>query len=186
MKKINHCFDKSTIELLKSLKNANFDKLQCDEFTFRQAFYGTVALYVGNRCFELSNLTETTDYFGTQEDVGQFKFRELINEVYTPYTDGKQMTISRKERISHIILVYENQQLFESGNQIYDVDLVRGIILEFSDSYQFGFEKSIWFSEIIEFHRGYNVIQDFRDCKEFENDWQDPYNGKCSRCMIEL
>ena len=80
----------------------------------------------------------------------------------------------------------ECQQLFENGNQSYEVLVTRGIIFKFNDGHELSFEKNIWFSEDITVEKGYDLIQRFTPTTEFEEGWSGNFHGKCSRDIVTI
>ena len=73
--------------------------------------------------------------------------------------------------IEKVVLVNENQQVFENGTQTYDVWLTRGVIF-MVDGREISFEKQNWpYSEEINIERGYNLIDKFGDVRDFSEDW---------------
>ena len=77
--------------------------------------------------------------------------------------------------------------LFENGIQTYDVQTVRGLILDLGD-HQIAFEKPVWFSEDIIIRKGYDLIDTFSPVEEItkRENWEDGYIMKCKRTMIPL
>ena len=67
---------------------------------------------------------------------------------------------SYRRTIKRIIVVQENQKLFENHALIYDVWLTRGIIFDFGN-HQVSFEKGAWLSEQIIIRKGYDLLSEF-------------------------
>ncbi len=84
--------------------------------------------------------------------------------------------------VQRILVVQENQQLFENGEQTYDVWLTRGMLFDFGE-FQLAFEKAVWFSEEIYITRGQNLISKFTPASNFCNPdrWEDGIEAKCFR-----
>ena len=87
--------------------------------------------------------------------------------------------------INEIMLVQENQRLYKGNNQIYDVWVTRGIIMNFGD-FQLSFEKAIWFSEDIYIQKGYDLAERFASTDNFiKSDWNAGLKAECTR-IVEL
>lgn len=66
------------------------------------------------------------DYYGQEEDVAVWSVEQ--NE-YPIVANKSFIRMPVKQQLQSIMLVQENQQLFENAEQVYDVWLTRGIIL---------------------------------------------------------
>ncbi len=179
MKTIDIRLNSTEVNLLKSLIGK---RLQCylhDEFMFTPSSTQAIQLIMeDDKPYYLYSFTEPQDYFGTQEDVAIWTFQE--NRL--PIIESKQfIKVPVGEIIHSIILVQENQRLYNDDNeQTYDVWLTRGIIISFGD-HQVAFEKDIWFSEEIIVHKGYDLVNQLSSTDSFGEDWDGNVRTECSR-----
>lgn len=187
MKSIDVRFTPSDMIKIQSMIGKKMLKYKCDPFEFSTSVYGIVGILVENTSYAFTNLVETMDYYGEQEDVALFKIEER------PFPNIKSLILNQtmiempiEDLISEIIVVNEHQQLFENEDQIYDVQLTRGIIFKFDDGHELSFEKNIWFSEDITVEKGYNLIRQFSPTSEFGEGWSGNYKGICSRELISV
>ena len=171
------------VELLQQLIGQELISVKHDEILFADSSSQVVGFEIINCLVYLYSFTESLDYFGSIEDVAVW---ELSEEKY-PFVDNKSLISSPvKETIKEIHVVQENQQLFEDGQQTYDVWVTRGIIIDFGD-YQYYFEKPVWFSTDIYIQKGYSLIDKFASVEKFENDdWSDNCIAKCKREVVTL
>lgn len=128
--------------------------------------------------FYLYSFVESLDYFGSEEDVAVWSLEAMPNKVVerknfveTPFN----------ENVKKIIVVQENQRLFQNEAQIYDIWLTRGIIFDFGER-QYSLEKAVWFSEDIYLQKGYDLINKFTSVDKFiDSDWDEDFKAECSR-----
>ena len=167
---------------LRTWKHQQLLSIQHEKFLYTAASEQAVGFNVAGSFFYLYNFTEPMDYFGTTEDVA----RLTLETVRYPCVDKKDwMTFPIEETIESIQLVQEQQELYEAGEKIYDVHMTRGLILDLGDR-ELAFEKHIWFTEEILIHQGHSLITAFRDPKEFEEDWVEGCQAKCTRSVLTL
>ena len=127
------------------------------------------------------------DYYGEEEDVALFKFEQRsFSSIHSLIQNQIMIEIPVEAVISEVIVVNENQKLFENGEQIYEVLLTRGIIFKFEDGHELSFEKNIWFSEDITVEKGYDLLSRFTPETEFVEGWSGNYRGECSRELISM
>ncbi len=187
MKKINVCFTASDMAELQSLVGKKMIKYKCDPFNFSTSVYGIVGISFEGADYAFTNLTESMDYYGEQEDVALFKItRKPFTDIHSLIQNQTMIETPVENTISEIVVINEHQQLFHNSEQIYDVTLTRGIIFKFDDGHEFSLEKNIWFSEDITVEKGYDLIKRFSPSSEFAESWIDDYCGKCSRELISL
>ena len=184
MKKIDIRISSNEIELLKSLVGKTLTNIEHDEFVFTNTSSQVVRLNFTDFSIFLYSFTEPLDYYGKEEDVAVWSVEKTEHPILTNKSFIKTPI---QQQIHSISLVQENQQVFENGEQIYDVWLTRGIILELGD-YQFSFEKPVWFSEDIIIRKGYNLVTMFRSEKEIEKpgSWAKGTTLKCIRCIYDI
>lgn len=187
MNQIDVRFSASDMDAIKKMIGKRMTGYKCDPFFFSTSVYGVVGVAFDDASYAFTNYVQIMDYYGEQEDVAVFKIIPM------PYEDIKSM-IQNQEMIetpvntivSEISVVNERQQLFEHGQQTYDVYVTRGIIFKFEDGHEFSLEKNIWFSEDITVEKGYDLIERFTSTKEFEESWSGDFIGKCSREVISV
>lgn len=185
-KTIDIRFDDKTVQLIQSLVGQRFDRMRRDTFLL-PSVYGLVCLFIGEKCYKLTNFVEVLDYYGTLEDVAVLHFKpEKQENIKSLQGNGEMSDSLICKRIREIRIVNENQRLYHNEVQTYDVYTVRGLIFVFEDDCEISFEKSIWFSELIHIEEGYDLIQKFDPTDEFVETWEGEYRGACSREVISL
>ncbi|MDO4439065.1 MAG: hypothetical protein Q4B86_06445 [Eubacteriales bacterium] len=179
-------FSEKKVEILKKMIGKELVKYLHDPFMFSPSVYGIVGICFEDECFAITNLTEVRDYYGTEEDVAIFKFEQVNEMEIHSFIEGEDLIETPVNSVlKQIILVNEKQSLFKGNDQMYNVDLTRGIIFVMDDGLQISFEKNVWFSEDITIQRGYNLIETYSPESEFCESWESPYNGKCERkCIV--
>jgi hypothetical protein len=187
MKQIDVRFSSSDMASLKELIGQKMLKYKCDPFEFSTSVYGIVGIAFENASFAFTNVTAVMDYFGDQEDVALFKMKRVpFSSIHSMIPDQTMVETPVESVISDILLVNEQQQLFEKGIKTYEVFLTRGIIFQFKDGHELSLEKNIWFSEDITVEKGYDLIRRYTPTTEFEEGWSADYRGKCSREIASL
>lgn len=183
MKRIDIRLKSEEISALTSLVGRTLESIQHDPFTFVNASSQVVQLNSDIGSFYLYSFSEPLDYFGTVEDVATWSFESERHK----FVERKSfISTPIQEVVKDISLVQENQRLYKGQEQIYDVWLTRGIIIDFGD-HQLAFEKAVWFSEDIYIRKGYNVVNQFASVDSFvNNDWDSGLNAACSRKIESL
>lgn len=184
MKQLNMRFD---AKLLKSWIGSNFQKYQCDAFDFTNSVTQIAELFIGGKIYALTNIQETVDYYGNNEDISVFKLHiAQKDDIHSAFEDTQQIVTPIDGKIEKILLVNENQTISVQQKLTYDVWLTRGLIF-FVDGREISFEKdSVPFSEEIIINRGYNLLQKFSDEKDFLDGWDKGITPECHRQVIEL
>ena len=183
MKTIDIRLKPEEVSLLNALIGKKLISYQHDEFTFTSSSSQAISIVSeDDAVYYLYSFTEPLDYYGTQEDVAVWSFSSdrypmIDKKIFVNTTVGKT--------IHNIILVQENQRIYSNGEQIYDVWLTRGIVIDFGD-HQIAFEKAIWFSEEIIVHKGYDLPSKFESTEKFGKRWDDSVQTECSRDCINL
>lgn len=117
------------------------------------------------------------DYFGTPEEVAVWS----VSDEKLPIVDKKTLVLTPvNETIKEIILIQENQRVFDDAGQTYDVWLTRGIVFDLGER-QLAFEKDVWFSEEIIVHSGYEFSTRFSSTDRFGLAWEKSIKTECSR-----
>lgn len=80
----------------------------------------------------------------------------------------------------------ENQRLYKSGIQTYDVWVTRGVIFKLENGREISLEKDVWFSEDIIVERGENLIEKFASTNEFIENFDGEYKAECQRYTITI
>lgn len=187
MKKIDVRFSASEMAEIQKMVGKKMVKYKCDPFEFSTSVYGIVGVVFEDADYAFTNLTEVMDYFGEQEDVALFKFEKRpISSIQSLIQNQIMIEIPVESTVSEVLVVNENQQLFENGEQIYEVLLTRGIIFKFEDGHELSFEKNIWFSEDITVEKGYDLLKRFTPETEFDEGWSGNYSGACYREIISV
>ena len=177
MKKIDIRLNQNEMSLLRSMVGQEFSAFLHDEFQYTQSSSQAVELVISGTPYYIYSFTEEQDYFGSTEDVAVLS----LSSEKLPIIDKKSfINTPVKKVINDIILIQENQRVYEKNNQIYDVWLTRGIVFIFDDR-QIAFEKDIWFSEEIIIHRGYDLAKYFSSPDHFGDDWDNKYKTECIR-----
>lgn len=168
--------------------NKKMEKYKCDPFVYTSSVHGMVGLYIDGKIYEINNEQESVDYFGVTDDYAVFKFHETTDDkVKSLLKDVEQITTKIDKKIKKIVLVNENQQIFENEVQTYNVWLTRAIIFFFEDGKELMFQKDITpFSEEIDIRKGYELIKEIPSEDAFLEDWDEKIMPKSSREIIIL
>ena len=182
MNRMDMRFDRN---LVQSFVGQQFKKYRCDEFVFTNSVTQIVGIYIGDSVIKLSNEQEAVDYFGNKENIAIFKIMESKDsEIVSAFLNTEQKDNPVNGIIDEIILVEENQQVFERGSQTYDVWLTRGIIFNV-DGREISFEKqNVPFSEEINIQRGDDLIGIYGDVGEFSEEWSAEIKAIATREII--
>ncbi len=186
MKKIDMRFDQS---VLKTFIGEKFVKYRNDPFLFTNSVTGTAGIYIGHRVFELRNEQEAVDYFGYTDDYAVFKLKESISDkIQSFFVNVTQIDTPVDETIQKIIVVNENQRMFQNSMQTYDVWLTRGVVF-FVGGREISFQKDVVpFSEEIIIRQGYDLINEFDGTDVFLTNWEDDigFKPECDREYITI
>lgn len=184
MKIMDMRFDK---KLFKGLIGQVFHKYKCDPFVYTPSVTQIVGVYIGNQVYQMTNIQESLDYFGEQEDISVCRFEESVDgRIQSAFTDVRQTDRKVEGTIDKIVLVNEHQQISGNDMQPYDVWLTRGIVFYVSGR-EISFEKqNVPFSEEIIIRTGYDLIEQFGDVKAFSEEWDSDVVAKATRELIEI
>ena len=187
MKIIDVRFSSDEMTEIQNMVGKRLVKYKCDPFEFSTSVYGIVGICLEDASYAFTNATEVADYFGDREDVAIFKMQRMPFDKITSLIQGQKMIETPVESIiSEILVVNEHQKLFEKDEQIYDVQLTRGVIFKFVDGHELSLEKNIWFSEDISVEKGYDLIERFTPTEEFAEGWSGDFRGECSREVVVI
>ena len=169
MKKLDMRFDEITF---KNFIGQTFHKYRCDPIVYTSSVTQIVGLYIGDEVYKMPNVQEPVDYYGNMDDVAICRFiKAKVADIHSALEGVAQIDTPINGCIEKVVLVNENQQVFENGTQTYDVWLTRGVIF-MVDGREISFEKQNWpYSEEINIERGYNLIDKFGDVRDFSEDW---------------
>lgn len=184
MKKFDMRFDEN---IFRNLIGQIFRKYRCDPFANTPSITQIVGLYIGDDVYKMSNVQESVDYYGNMDDIAVCRFMKAEDaDIHSALEGVEQIDTPINGRIEKIVLVNENQQVFENGNQTYDVWLTRGVIFTV-DGLEISFEKQNWpYSEEINIERGHHLIEKFGDVKEFSEDWDSGIRAIATRENVIL
>ncbi len=183
MKKIDLRLNKNEVEFLKNSIGDRLLSISHDPFMFTNTSSQAVKISIGEKEFFLYSFSEPQDYYGSEEDVAVWSIEE---KEYPLIKDKCFVDVPVNEEITGIVLVNENQRLRNNAEQLYDVWVTRGIIIELGD-HQIAFEKAVWFSEDIVIHKGYELQNNFSSVEAFINSsWKEGVKAECSREMVRL
>ena len=185
MKELDMRFNQN---IFSSFINKKMKKYKCDPFVYTSSVHGMVGLYIDDKIYEINNEQESVDYFGVTDDYAVFKFHETTDDNVKSLLKGvEQITTKIDKKIKKIVLVNENQQMFENEIQIYNVWLTRAIIFFFEDGKELMFQKDITpFSEEIDIRKGYELIKEIPSQATFLEGWNKGVTPKCNREIITL
>ena len=106
-------------------------------------------------------------------------------KVYPFFAEKQCISNPIDEVIEKVVVVQENQRLYENNRLLYDVWITRGLIFDFGD-HQISFEKGPWLSEQIVIRKGYNLISEFTP----ESKIMEPFSNNgvmnCERTIITI
>ena len=179
MKKKDMRFDQN---VFKALIGKCFNKYRCDQFVYTPSVTQIAGLYIGNDIFKITNELETSDYFGTCEEIAVCRFAKCNNEdIKSALAEGQMIDNDINGVIKGVKIVNEHQQVrFNDGNE-YDVWLTRGVIF-IVDHREISFEKSIVpFSEEINIHEGDDLISHFGNAEAFSEGWDENVMARAER-----
>lgn len=173
--------------MVKSWIGKKFEQYKCDAFDFTNSVTQIVGLYIDGRTYALTNIQEPVDYYGSKEDIAIFRIAEAgNNNIKSAFCNIKQIVTPVNGAIEKVKLVNEEQKVKRSEGAEYTVWITRGIIF-YVDGREISFEKdNVPFSEEIVIRRGYNLINDFSDEKEFLQDWDEGIVPECHREVIDF
>lgn len=174
------------MSVMKNLIGKRFQCYKCDAFDFTNSVTQIVGLYIDDKIYTITNMQETVDYYGNEEDISVCRFTQADDEaVRSAFLDTEMIQTPIEGIISKIAVVDENQKVF-TGDEDYDVWLTRGILFEV-DGREISFEKDIVpFSEEIIIRRGYRLLDKFSDEKEFLEGWDKCVKAACRREIKEV
>ncbi len=130
MKTIDIRLKDDEVEMLRSMIGKELSFIEHDEYQFTPTSSQVLGMVVDNEKYYLYSFNECLDYFGTKKDVAVWS----VSDTKLPIIDRKSFVRTPvNDVVKGIILIQENQRMFEKGEQTYDVWLTRGIIIDVGD-----------------------------------------------------
>ena len=187
MKYVDICFNEKEISCIRDMIGTILIKYKCDPFEYSTAVYGIVGIYTDKASYTFTNLIQTMDYYGANEDVAVFRVDKCSAlEIKSFITGNTMIEVPVNKIIKDVDIINEHQKVFEHGNQAYDIWLTRGIVFKFEDSTELSLEKNIWFSEMITVDKGEQLLSRFTPVEEFAEDWEGDFCGECTREVVKI
>ncbi|MBO6047529.1 MAG: hypothetical protein J6P61_07310 [Erysipelotrichaceae bacterium] len=159
MKTIDMTLQDETYDFLKTLIGQTIQYLVFDPLQFLEVPYMNAFLDYGDGYLKVTNQSQLTDYFGEESNMAVFSVEDAME-----MDDNFHANIYPVNRqITKIDVVNEIQQTKNAkGDILYDVRLVRGLIVHFNDGLELSFEKQcIPYSEEINIEEGQFLIDIF-------------------------
>ncbi|MCR4609790.1 MAG: hypothetical protein K5750_08890 [Eubacterium sp.] len=183
MKNIDIRLKETELYKLKQLVGTKLVAFYHDPFVFTNTSSQAVKIQTDTENLYLYSFTEPYDYYGTEEDVAVWS----VEDTEYPLISKKSfIDMPVNETVKKIIIVNENQRVYEDNEMLYDVWLTRGIIFDFGN-HQVSFEKAVWFSEDIVVRKGYELIKEFSPVSRFiDNNWEEGLVAECERTEVVL
>jgi len=139
--------------------------------------------------FELRNEQEAVDYFGYIDNYAVLNLNESESDkIQSFFVNVTQIDTPVNETVRKIIVVNENQRMFQNSLQTYDVWLTRGIVF-FAGGREISFQKDVVpFSEEIIIREGCDLINEFDGMDDFLTGWTDDdgFKPECEREFITI
>ena len=170
------------IEMFKSLIGKEMANYEHEPFKYTNSVSQFVRFNIDGNPWYIYCFTEELDYFGVTEDVSVLS---VDSKEYSFFTDKQCISIPVQEIIKKIIIIQENQKLFEHDEQVYDVWLTRGIVFDFG-SYQLSFEKGAWLSEQIIIRKGYDLVSEVTPISKVTDGFTENVTMQCNRQIITV
>ena len=184
MKKITETINNDDITFLKSLLGKNLEAYYCDRFTFNTVAFGIVYFTTNKGNFSLNSTLKAIDYYGTEEEVSYFHLDHNQQKRKSLLDNVEIIKHEINSKINKIILINDSTSTnLNEDNYIYCT--TTGIIFEFDEGRQLGFERSE-LDEGICVRTGYNLIEKFTPVEELIEDIDKKYSPTCKRELIEL
>lgn len=184
MKTIDNRLSTHEIGVIKKLIGKKLSSYSHEEFVYTNTVSDVVKFLVSNKPLFLYCFLESNDYFGSNEDISKLSFESTEY----PFLKTKVLIDTKiNMKIKKIIIVNDNNQIFENGIQTYDMWYTRAIIFEF-EGFQVSFEKTSWMSEEIKILRGKSLIDNLTPLSNFCNkeNWAKNIEATAKRDIIYL
>ena len=109
MKSIDMRFDEN---IIKSWVSSTFKQYKCDAFDFTNSVTQIVDLFIDDDLFTLTNIQETVDYFGNDDDIAVFRLSKSKPEnLKSAFIESGLITTPINGEITKIALINENQKV---------------------------------------------------------------------------
>ena len=175
-------FDEHVLATFKSFIGKKMTKYEHVPFRFTNSVPQFVRFCIDGNPWYLYCFSEEHDYFGATEDVSVLYFDS--NE-YPFFAEKQCISNPIDEVIEKVVVVQENQRLYENSRLLYDVWITRGLIFDFGD-HQISFEKGPWLSEQIVIRKGYNLISEFTPESRIMGPFSNNGVMNCERTIITI
>ena len=137
MKQIDVRFSAADMAEIKGMIGRKLVKYKCDPFEFSTSVYGIVGVAFEDMSFAFTNMVTAMDYYGEQEDVALFKMeRTPFSNIQSLVQNQTMVETPVESIVAEVLVVNEQQQLFERGVKTYEVLVTRGIIFKFEDGHE--------------------------------------------------
>lgn len=189
MNTIDISFDQHSIDMLKMTIGKFFDNYKTDPFDYVASVYGIVGISIAGRYLKLTNFTVPMKRYGTAEDVAVMKLEKCsASDIKTCIVDGEMIEHPVNNQITKIVVVNEKQILEKSMGEKYVMYITRAIIFTTADGLEIAFEKPVWFTEMINIKRGYNLLSQIAPVDIFLDEWEgcEGCKASCERITINL
>ena len=171
MESLDMRFDR---ELLKNWCGKKLAAYKADPMLYTSTVTGVIGLFVGDEVYALRNRLQEVDYFGAPDEAAVFTLQKAKEkEIRSFYPGVKQEEVRMDQTIQKVILVNENQRLYENKVQTDDVWLTRALILVLEDTELCFMKDTVTFSEEILFRKGTGLKGKVALNTAFLEDWED-------------
>lgn len=172
--------------LLRGRIGTRLRTFRCDPLTFNNWVYQQVGILFEDCSIILKNEIHIADYYGADEDICWFEIHKATESaIMSALANAQQIDLPFNEIVTGILLVQEEQKLYEQGELSYHVTLTRGIVFQFADGREIAFEKTDPFSEEIEIRRGTNLSSTFH-VKSDPDEWAEGFEMVITQEMYAL
>ncbi len=188
---IDKRLNENEMDILRQLIGRKIVSLRHDKFrpVHLHAATGVVGIETEQGMIYLYSETDSMNYFGSVEDEAVLTLSHERHAWldYDECSYALTTTSPVNETVKEIHVVQDHQQLYENGEQTFDIWLTWGIIFDFGD-YQYSLEKSQGFSGLIFIEKGKDLINTFSSTDAFENHelWTDDCIAKCDREIVVI
>jgi hypothetical protein len=179
------------MDILRQLIGRKIVSLRHNKFcpVHLHAATGVVGIETEQGMIYLYSETDSMNYFGSVEDEAVLTLSHE-RHAWLDYDECSNALATASpvhEAVKEIHVVQDHQQLYETGEQTFDIWLTWGIIFDFGD-YQYSLEKSQGFSGLIFIEKGKDLIHTFSGTDAFENPelWTDDCIAKCDREIVVI
>lgn len=187
METLNTCLKDDKISTLRNLIGKQLNKYRHDEFFLGKGIIvGNAEFFVDNKVYAVTNYCHGAPFFWGDEDICDMDFKEIREEDAKSYCENvKQIDFPLNKTIKDIAIVNDQVEEFENGAPKFNYKFTRGIIFIFDDV-ELAFEKDNWMQELIDVHKGKNVLDEFQSPDEELSEWAENQKSINTREIIHL